>query len=66
MGQSREADDIVMPYGAFKGKPMHKIPSGYLHWLAEISRMRTSARQQTRNGNGGKNTGSTGKNENQI
>lgn len=26
---------MKMPYGAFKGKEMHEIPSGYLHWLAE-------------------------------
>ena len=24
-----------MPYGAFKGKEMHEIPSSYLRWLAE-------------------------------
>ncbi len=24
-----------MPYGKFKGKEMHEIPSGYLKWLAE-------------------------------
>jgi len=35
VGQSREVDNIRMPYGAFKGKPMHQIPSGYLHWVAE-------------------------------
>ena len=28
-------DEIRMPYGAFKGKKMHEIPSGYLKWLAE-------------------------------
>ena len=27
--------DIKMPYGAYKGKPMHDIPSGYLRWVAE-------------------------------
>jgi len=27
--------EIRMPYGAFKGKEMHEIPSNYLHWLAE-------------------------------
>jgi len=27
--------EIVMPYGAFKGKKMHEIPSGYLYWIAE-------------------------------
>lgn len=26
---------MKMPYGAFKGKEMHEIPSGYLHWIAE-------------------------------
>lgn len=24
-----------MPYGKFKGKEMHEIPSKYLKWLAE-------------------------------
>jgi hypothetical protein len=28
-------ENIVMPYGAFKGKKMHQIPSRYLHWVAE-------------------------------
>jgi len=27
--------EIKMPYGAFKDKPIHKIPSGYLKWVAE-------------------------------
>ena len=27
--------DITMPYGAYKGTPMHKIPSSYLKWVAE-------------------------------
>ena len=26
---------MKMPYGAFKEKEMHEIPSGYLHWVAE-------------------------------
>ncbi len=26
---------IRMPYGAFKGKEIHEIPSSYLKWLAE-------------------------------
>lgn len=26
---------MKMPYGKFKGKEMHEIPSGYLHWIAE-------------------------------
>ena len=26
---------IRMPYGKFKGKEMHEIPSPYLKWLAE-------------------------------
>jgi len=26
---------VKMPYGAFKGKEMHQIPSSYLHWVAE-------------------------------
>lgn len=35
MAKGREANDMRMPYGAFKGKEMHQIPSGYLHYLAE-------------------------------
>jgi len=27
--------EIIMPYGKFKGKPMHEISSGYLRWIAE-------------------------------
>ena len=27
--------DMVMPYGKFKGKAIHEIPSGYLKWIAE-------------------------------
>ncbi len=27
--------DITMPYGEFRGKAMHEIPSGYLKWVAE-------------------------------
>ena len=27
--------DFTMPYGKFKGKAMHEIPSAYLKWLAE-------------------------------
>jgi hypothetical protein len=26
---------MMMPWGAFKGKPIESIPSGYLKWLAE-------------------------------
>ena len=26
---------VIMPYGAFKGKEMHEIPSNYLKFLAE-------------------------------
>ena len=26
---------IRIPYGKFKGKEMHEIPSGYLRWVAE-------------------------------
>jgi len=29
------SNDIIMPYGAFKGRMMHEIPSGYLKWIAE-------------------------------
>ena len=31
----KDEKDLVMPYGAFKGKKMHQIPSGYLKWIAE-------------------------------
>ena len=27
--------DKIMPYGKFKGKAIHEIPSGYLKWMAE-------------------------------
>jgi len=27
--------DLIMPYGKYRGKAMHEIPSGYLKWLAE-------------------------------
>ena len=27
--------DLTMPYGAYKGTPMHKIPSSYLRWVAQ-------------------------------
>lgn len=26
---------MKMPYGDFKGKQMHEIPSRFLHWVAE-------------------------------
>lgn len=26
---------VTMPYGKFKGKEMHEVPSGYLRWVAE-------------------------------
>ena len=26
---------MKMPYGKFKGKEIHEIPSGYLRWLAQ-------------------------------
>jgi len=29
------ADEIIMPYGAYKEKYIHDIPSGYLQWMAE-------------------------------
>ena len=29
------SDEIRMPYGKFKGKFIHEIPSGYLKWMAE-------------------------------
>lgn len=28
-------NDLTMPYGKFKGKQMHEIPSGYLRWMAK-------------------------------
>jgi len=27
--------DTIMPYGKFKGKAIHEMPSGYLKWMAE-------------------------------
>jgi hypothetical protein len=29
------SDEIIMPFGAYKGKAIHEIPSGYLKWMAE-------------------------------
>jgi len=26
---------MELPWGMFKGKMMHEIPSSYIHWLAE-------------------------------
>ena len=33
--RNRMEPKIRMPYGKFKGKEMHEIPSRYLKWLAE-------------------------------
>jgi uncharacterized protein (DUF3820 family) len=30
-----DAKEIIMPWGAHKGKYIHACPSGYLRWLAE-------------------------------
>jgi hypothetical protein len=29
--------ELVMPWGAFKGKTIEELPSSYLKWLAENS-----------------------------
>jgi hypothetical protein len=29
------SDEITMPWGQFKGKFIHKLPSSYLRWVAE-------------------------------
>lgn len=40
---------IKMPYGAFKGKTVDELPSGYLYWVAENfkdDRIATAADQE--------------------
>lgn len=28
-------DDMIMPWGKYKGKPMYEVPDSYLLWLHE-------------------------------
>lgn len=32
---NKNEDDIIMPYGKFKGKSLYELPSSYLRFIAE-------------------------------